>query len=58
MVQCELDTTFRFGFARVQNIGDGIDDELRVHSGKTSFIPPYPTFGAMESTPGKRCTWI
>ena len=47
---------FRFGFARVQNIGDGIDDDLRVHSGKTSLIPPCPTFGATESTLGKRYT--
>ena len=29
---------FRFGFLRVQNIGDGINDELRVHSGKTSVV--------------------
>ena len=49
---------FRFGFARVQNIGDGINDELRVHSGKTSLIPPCPTFGATESTLGKRYTWL
>ena len=47
---------FRFGFLRVQNIGDGIDDELRVHSGETSLIPACPTFGVTESTPGKRCT--
>ena len=49
---------FRFGFARVQNIGDGINDELRVYNGKTSLIPPCPTFGATESTLGKRCTWL
>ena len=29
---------FRFGILRVQNIGDGINDELRVHSGKTSVV--------------------
>ena len=42
---------FRFGFLRVQNIGDGIDDELRVHSGETSLIPACPTFGVTESNP-------
>ena len=49
---------FRFGFLRVQNIGDGINDELRVHSGKTSLIPACPTFGVTESTLSKRCTWL
>ena len=49
---------FRFVFPRVQNIGDGINDELRVYSGKTSLIPACPTFGATESTLGKRCTWL
>ena len=29
---------FRFGFFRVQNIDDGINDELRVHSGKTLVV--------------------
>ena len=58
MVQCELDTTPGLNLLRVQNIGDGIDDELRVHSGKTSLIPPCPTFGATESNLGKWCTWL
>ena len=42
----------------MQNIGDGINDELRIYSGKTSLIPSCPTFGAAESTLGKRCTWL
>ena len=49
---------FRFGFARVQNIGYGINDELRVYNGETLLIPPCLTFGATESTLGKRCTWL
>ena len=49
---------FRFGFLWVQNIGDGINDELRIHSGKTSLIPACPKFGATESTLSKQCTWL
>ena len=42
----------------MQNIGDGINDELRIYSGETSLIPSCPTFGATESTLGERCTWL
>ena len=50
MVQCEFDTTSGLDLLRVQNIGDGINDELRLDSGKTSLIPACPTFGVTEST--------
>ena len=54
MVQCEFDTTLRFVFPRVQNKGNGKNDELRVYSGKTSLIPACPTFDATESLITKR----
>ena len=40
---------FRFGFARVQNIGDGINDELRIYTVKTTWILACPRFGAIDS---------
>ena len=49
---------FRFGFVRGQNLGDGISNELRIYNGETSLIPAGPRFGAMDSTLGKRCTWL
>ena len=49
---------FRFVFLWVQNIGDGINDELRIHSGKTLLILACPTFGVTESTLSEQCTWL
>ena len=49
---------FRFDFGRVQNLGDGINDELRIYNSETSLILPCPRFVAMDFTLGKRCTWL
>ena len=48
----------RFDFGRVQNLGDGINDELRIYNSETSLILPCPRFVAMDFTLGKRCTWL
>ena len=47
-----------FDFGRVQNLGDGINDELRKYISETSLILPCPRFVAMDFTLGKRCTWL
>ena len=48
----------RFDFVRVQHLGDGINDELRIYNSETSLILPCPRFVAMDFTLGKRCTWL
>ena len=49
---------FRFDFVRVQHLGDGINDELRIYTSDTSLILPCPRFVAMNLTLGKRSTWL